>query len=107
MVYLRRILYKGILARSSRYSRHRPIDLAESSSSRRKGCLNCLEVTVRPFKDMRTRCLSSHVDVTTSSFFELSDACRSTASKLASLCNCSVAHELLLRDWKILLHECR
>ncbi|GFS91581.1 hypothetical protein TNCV_1139911 [Trichonephila clavipes] len=38
-------------------------------------------------------------------FFELSGARRSTASKLASLRNCLAAHELLLRDRKILLSK--
>ncbi|GFX62272.1 hypothetical protein TNCV_3306451 [Trichonephila clavipes] len=39
--------------------------------------------------------------------FELFSACRSTASKLASLWNCSAAHELLLLDRKIILLESR
>ncbi|GFX20799.1 hypothetical protein TNCV_78561 [Trichonephila clavipes] len=38
-------------------------------------------------------------------FFKLFGALRSTASQLASLWNCSVAHELLLRDKKIFLLE--
>ncbi|GFX14892.1 hypothetical protein TNCV_1486341 [Trichonephila clavipes] len=42
-----------------------------------------------------------------SQFFELFGARRSTAFKLASLWNCSAAHELLLRDRKILLLEGR
>ncbi|GFV21415.1 hypothetical protein TNCV_2371721 [Trichonephila clavipes] len=40
-------------------------------------------------------------------FFELFGARRSTVSKLASLWNCSTAHELLLHDSKILLLESR
>ncbi|GFX49527.1 transposon Tf2-8 polyprotein [Trichonephila clavipes] len=38
-------------------------------------------------------------------FYELMGARRSIASKLTSLWNCSTAHELLLRDRKILLHK--
>ncbi|GFY24435.1 uncharacterized protein TNCV_1014831 [Trichonephila clavipes] len=40
--------------------------------------------------------------VTHCRFFELFGARRSTASKIASLWNCSTAHELLLRDREIL-----
>ncbi|GFV50194.1 hypothetical protein TNCV_621071 [Trichonephila clavipes] len=40
-------------------------------------------------------------------FFELFGSRRSTASKLASLWNCSAAHELILRNRKILLLEGR
>ncbi|GFW88576.1 hypothetical protein TNCV_828451 [Trichonephila clavipes] len=42
-----------------------------------------------------------------SQFFELFGARGSTASQLASLWNCFAAHELVLYDRKILLHEGR
>ncbi|GFX28119.1 hypothetical protein TNCV_424461 [Trichonephila clavipes] len=54
--------------------------------------------------DCRTLPLPSVVNC---QFFELFGACRSTASKLASLWKCSAAHELLLRDRKVLLLEGR
>ncbi|GFV84771.1 uncharacterized protein TNCV_4297531 [Trichonephila clavipes] len=72
------ILYKGTLARNPRCSKCRGIDDAEFSTP--------------VVADQRTaKCLKESV--------------RSTASKLASLGNCSAAHELLWRDRKILLLE--
>ncbi|GFU58771.1 uncharacterized protein TNCV_3089121 [Trichonephila clavipes] len=70
----------------------------------------CLKEAVQSFTTMRSRCRLSRSDVTFRhplQFFESFGARRSTASKLASLWNCSAAHEPLLRERKILLLEGR
>ncbi|GFT92212.1 uncharacterized protein TNCV_3134831 [Trichonephila clavipes] len=88
------ILYKGTLARSPRCST-RPRTPAAVDQHAAK----CLEKAVRSFTVMRSRCRLSRADV---SFRHLLPVFRvvlclsATASKLATLWNCSAAHELLL-----------
>ncbi|GFT83310.1 uncharacterized protein TNCV_3003821 [Trichonephila clavipes] len=112
MFAVREILYKGTLEPNPRCSRCRGIDEADVSTSVAvdQQASNCLDEAVRSFTTMRSRCRSSRADATSvvlCQFFELFDARRSTASKFASVWNCSAAHELLLRDRKILHLEGR
>ncbi|GFW44268.1 uncharacterized protein TNCV_1746971 [Trichonephila clavipes] len=90
--------------------RSRRIDEANISTSVAvdQRAANYLAEAVLSFTAMWSRYRSSRADVTFRRplpVFELFGARRSTASKLASLWNCSAAHELLLRDRKILLLE--
>ncbi|GFY04475.1 hypothetical protein TNCV_4415631 [Trichonephila clavipes] len=64
---------------------------------------NYLEKSVRSFTAGVDRHALTLPFVVSCQFLELFGARRSTASKLASLWNCSAAHELLLCDRKILL----
>ncbi|GFY11089.1 uncharacterized protein TNCV_4470751 [Trichonephila clavipes] len=103
------ILYKDTLALNPRCSRLRRIDEVDISTPVEvdQRAAYCLEEAVRLFTAMRSRCQSSRADVTSIVHCQLFDVRWSTASKLASLWNCSTAHELLLSDRKILLLEGR
>ncbi|GFT56022.1 hypothetical protein TNCV_3117081 [Trichonephila clavipes] len=71
---------------------------------------NCLEEVVRhspPCGASVGRPTLTLSSVVNCQFFVLFGARRSTPSKLAILCNCSAAHELLLLDRKTLLLEGR
>ena len=104
---VRGILYNDTLIRSPRCSRCRHINKADISTpvTVDQRAANCLEEAVRLFIALqnRFRSLMMSLSVFHCQFFELFGARQSTATKLASLWNCSAAHELLLRDRKILL----
>ncbi|GFU99161.1 retrovirus-related Pol polyprotein from transposon 17.6 [Trichonephila clavipes] len=104
----RRILYKGTLARNPRCSRRRRNDETGISTHVAVDQLaaNYLEKAVWPFSAMWSRYRSSP-SVVHCQFSELLGARWSTASKLASLWNCSAVHELLLRDRKVFFIEGR
>ncbi|GFX79621.1 uncharacterized protein TNCV_826091 [Trichonephila clavipes] len=99
--------------RHSRRCRRRLIDEAYISTPAAvaQRAANCLEKAVQSFPAMQRRCRLSHADASSfvihCQFFELFGSRRSPAFKLASLWNCLAAHELLLRDRKILLLEGR
>ncbi|GFW62133.1 uncharacterized protein TNCV_1685641 [Trichonephila clavipes] len=100
-------MYKGNLARNRWCSRRQRIDEAGISTpvAVDQHPANCLEKALRSFTAMRISCRSSHIDVTflrSLLVFNLFRAVRSTASKLASLWICFVAHDLLLRDRKVI-----
>ncbi|GFY26048.1 uncharacterized protein TNCV_1917981 [Trichonephila clavipes] len=100
----------GTPAYSPRCSKRRQLDEADVSTSVDQRSANYQEEAVQSFTVMQSRCRSSSADLTIvvhCQFFELFDAHQSTASKIASLWNGSAAHELLLRDIKILLLEGR
>ncbi|GFS63048.1 uncharacterized protein TNCV_3743081 [Trichonephila clavipes] len=66
MVCMRGILYKGNIARNPRCRRRRRIDEVDISTPVvvDQSDANCLEQAVRSFTTMRSRCRSSHADVT-------------------------------------------
>ncbi|GFX25343.1 uncharacterized protein TNCV_1275031 [Trichonephila clavipes] len=108
MVCREGILYKGTLARNPRGSRCRRIDEDEISTpvAVNQRAANCLGEAVRSFTAAgANQCILASPSTIHCQFFELFGARRSTASKLASLWNCSPAHKLLLRGRKILLLE--
>ena len=107
MVCCEEILCKGILAHSSGDSIRRCIDEAEISTPVvvDQCAANCLKEAVLSFTAMRSKSRSQVCALTSPSvdhfqFFDLFSARRFNASKLASLWNCSAAHELHLRDRK-------
>ncbi|GFU36377.1 hypothetical protein TNCV_4915981 [Trichonephila clavipes] len=105
MNHLKRQLGDNQLAR---LGAHEPIaDAAvDAVDQRASNCLGGCMVIPRHVAGVDHHALTSP-SVVHCQFFELFGARRSTASKLASLRNCSAAHELLLRDKKILLLEGR
>ncbi|GFX68289.1 uncharacterized protein TNCV_2816641 [Trichonephila clavipes] len=107
---VREILYKGTLTRNPWCSRHRRIDEADISTlvAVDQCAANYLEEAVRSFPVIPSRCRSSRADITFRRPLPVFRIVRwSTASKLASLWNCSAAHELLLHDRKIPILEGR
>ncbi|GFW38390.1 uncharacterized protein TNCV_1332431 [Trichonephila clavipes] len=105
---VRRILYKGILEHNPRCNRLRQIDETEISTPVVEDQCddNCLEEAVWSFTPSRAgvdRHALTSPSVIHCQFFVLFGSRQSTASKLASLWNCSAAHELLFCDRKILL----
>ncbi|GFT99724.1 transposable element Tcb1 transposase [Trichonephila clavipes] len=108
------ILYTEILSRSllCRRRRRKKINEADINTSVAvdQRAANCLGETIQSVTGMQTSYLSSRADVTFYRPLPVFQDVRCslvTASKLASLLNCSTAHELILSDRKILFQEGR
>ncbi|GFU72080.1 uncharacterized protein TNCV_2976651 [Trichonephila clavipes] len=102
-------MYKGTLAHNPRCSKRRCIGEVNISTpvAVDHRAANCLEDHSPPCGAGVASCVLTSSFVIHCQFFKLFAVRRSTASKLASLWNCSTAHELLLYDRKILLLEVR